>query len=215
MKKQPTLNKILIGWWGCVPTGTAPTYYQPYAGVRTAYRIPTHDAPMSIRVRGTVVYGLVCVYESKITTTPRQVYTNIPNSRGYLTIPSYIYTQHLRTIMKELNTFRQFLNENGDEGYDKASKKLFDMTWDEVRRENDPRMRQDVHDEVQKDDDKNYIDDVQENKERSELSKEIYAGMNLIDNAIGKAKRENTLDTKTFDKLYKLISGIEDIAEKL
>ena len=117
--------------------------------------------------------------------------------------------------MKELNRFRQFLNEDEDDGYDKASRKLFDMTWDEVRRENDPRMRQDVHDEVQKDDDKNYIDDVQENKERSELSKEIYAGMNLIDNAIGKAKRENTLDTKTFDKLYKLISGIEDIAEKL
>jgi len=63
--------------------------------------------------------------------------------------------------MKELNTFRKFLNENEDDGYDKASKKLFDMTWDEVRRENDPRMRQDVHDEVQKDDDKNYIDDVQ------------------------------------------------------
>lgn len=66
--------------------------------------------------------------------------------------------------MKELNTFRQFLNENEDDGYDKASRELFDMTWDEVRRENDPRMRQAVHDEVQKDDDKNYIDDINENE---------------------------------------------------
>ena len=65
--------------------------------------------------------------------------------------------------MKELNTFREFLNENEDDGYDRASKELFDMTWDEVRRENDPRMRQAVHDEVQKDDD-TYIDDVQESR---------------------------------------------------
>ena len=65
--------------------------------------------------------------------------------------------------MKELNTYREFLNENEDDGYDRASKELFDMTWDEVRRENDPRMRQAVHDEVQKDDD-TYIDDVQESR---------------------------------------------------
>jgi hypothetical protein len=65
--------------------------------------------------------------------------------------------------MKELNRFRQFLNENEVlDRYDKASKELFDMTWDEVQRENDPRMKQDVHDEVQKDDDLDYIDDVQE-----------------------------------------------------
>ncbi len=63
--------------------------------------------------------------------------------------------------MKELDRFRKFLNENEDDGYDKASKKLFDMTWDEVRKENDPRMRQAVHDEVQKDHDLDYIDDVQ------------------------------------------------------
>ena len=67
--------------------------------------------------------------------------------------------------MKELSTFRKFLNEvYEDDGYDKASRKLFDMTWDEVRRENDPSMKQAVHDEVQKDDDTNYIDDVQEGK---------------------------------------------------
>jgi hypothetical protein len=67
--------------------------------------------------------------------------------------------------MKELNRFRQFLNENEVlDRYDKASKELFDMTWDEVQRENDPRMKQDVHDEVQKDDDLDYIDDVQESK---------------------------------------------------
>ena len=74
--------------------------------------------------------------------------------------------------MKELNTFRQFLNENEDDGYDRASKELFDMTWDEVRRENDPRMRQAVHDEVQKDDD-TYIDDVQENQSSSQNFYEV------------------------------------------
>lgn len=73
--------------------------------------------------------------------------------------------------MKELNRFRQFLNENEVlDRYDKASKKLFDMTWDEVQRENDPRMKQDVHDEVQKDDDLDYIDDVQE----AEYGQEAY-----------------------------------------
>ncbi|MDA8978349.1 hypothetical protein N9F67_00600 [bacterium] len=71
--------------------------------------------------------------------------------------------------MKELNTFREFLNENEVlDRYDKASKKLFDMTWDEVQRENDPRMKQDVHDEVQKDDDLDYIDDVQESQSISQ-----------------------------------------------
>jgi len=70
--------------------------------------------------------------------------------------------------MKELNKFRQFLNENEDDGYDKASRELFDMTWDEVRRENDPRMKQAVHDEVQKDHDLDYIDDVQESQSISQ-----------------------------------------------
>ena len=64
------------------------------------------------------------------------------------------------------------LNENEDDGYDRASKELFDMTWDEVRRENDPRMRQAVHDEVQKDDD-TYIDDVQENQSSSQEFYEV------------------------------------------
>jgi hypothetical protein len=76
--------------------------------------------------------------------------------------------------MKELNRFRQFLNENEVlDRYDKASKKLFDMTWDEVQRENDPRMKQDVHDEVQKDDDLDYIDDVQENQSSSQEFYEV------------------------------------------
>ena len=74
--------------------------------------------------------------------------------------------------MKEISTFREFLNENEDDGYDRASKELFDMTWDEVRRENDPRMRQAVHDEVQKDDD-TYIDDVQENQSSSQNFYEV------------------------------------------
>jgi len=73
--------------------------------------------------------------------------------------------QENQSSPQELNTFRKFLNENEDDGYDRASKELFDMTWDEVRRENDPRMRQAVHDEVQKDDDTNYIDDVQESRD--------------------------------------------------
>ena len=71
-----------------------------------------------------------------------------------------------------LSTSRQFLKENEDDGYDRASKELFDMTWDEVRRENDPRMRQAVHDEVQKDDD-TYIDDVQENQSSSQNFYEV------------------------------------------
>ena len=76
-----------------------------------------------------------------------------------------------RKTMKELNRFRQFLNENEVlDGYDKASRELFDMTWDEVQRENDPRMKQAVHDEVQKDDDLDYIDDVQE----AEYGQEAY-----------------------------------------
>ena len=49
-----------------------------------------------------------------------------------------------------------------DDGYDKASRELFDMTWDEVRKQDDPRMRQDVHDEVQKDDEADWGDDVDE-----------------------------------------------------
>ena len=39
-----------------------------------------------------------------------------------------------------------------DDEYEIASRKLFDMTWDEVRRQNDYSMVQDVHDEVSKDD---------------------------------------------------------------
>jgi len=39
-----------------------------------------------------------------------------------------------------------------DDEYEIASRKLFDMTWDEVRRQNDQGMVQDVHDEVSKDD---------------------------------------------------------------
>ena len=71
--------------------------------------------------------------------------------------------KYLIMLMKEngIKIPKKELNENEDDGYDKASRELFDMTWDEVRRENDPRMRQAVHDEVQKDDDTDYIDDVQ------------------------------------------------------
>ena len=43
-------------------------------------------------------------------------------------------------------------NINEDDEYEIASRKLFDMTWDEVRRQNDQDMVQDVHDEVSKDD---------------------------------------------------------------
>ena len=85
--------------------------------------------------------------------------------------------------MKELDRFRQFLNENEDDGYDKASRELFDMTWDEVRRENDPRMKQAVHDEVQKDDDTNYIDDINENEAYFEKLQKEFEGVKkaLID----------------------------------
>ena len=56
----------------------------------------------------------------------------------------------------------RLLKEEEDDGYDKASRELFDMTWDEVRKQDDPRMRQDVHDEVQKDDEADWGDDVDE-----------------------------------------------------
>jgi len=55
--------------------------------------------------------------------------------------------------MKELNTFRKYLKEiDENDEYEIASRKLFDMTWNEVRRQNDYSMVQDVHDEVSKDD---------------------------------------------------------------
>jgi len=75
--------------------------------------------------------------------------------------------KHLTAIGNALGN-KTKLKENEDDGYDKASRELFDMTWDEVRRENDPRMRQAVHDEVQKDHDLDYIDDVQESQSISQ-----------------------------------------------
>jgi len=52
------------------------------------------------------------------------------------------------------------LNEiDEDDEYEIASRKLFDMTWDEVRRQNNQDMVQDVHDEVSKDDEEDWDDD--------------------------------------------------------
>ena len=52
------------------------------------------------------------------------------------------------------------LNEiDEDDEYEIASRKLFDMTWDEVRRQNSQDMVQDVHDEVSKDDEEDWDDD--------------------------------------------------------
>jgi len=50
-------------------------------------------------------------------------------------------------------------NIDEDDEYEIASRKLFDMTWDEVRRQNDQDMVQDVHDEVSKDDGDDWDDD--------------------------------------------------------
>jgi len=51
------------------------------------------------------------------------------------------------------NVALKILNEiDEDDEYEIASRKLFDMTWDEVRRQNNQDMVQDVHDEVSKDD---------------------------------------------------------------
>jgi len=62
--------------------------------------------------------------------------------------------------MKELNQFRKYLKEiDEDDEYEIASRNLFDMTWDEVRRQNDQDMVQDVHDEVSKDDGDDWDDD--------------------------------------------------------
>ena len=52
------------------------------------------------------------------------------------------------------------LNEIDEEDeYEIASRNLFDMTWDEVRRQNNQSMVQDVHDEVSKDDEEDWDDD--------------------------------------------------------
>ena len=52
------------------------------------------------------------------------------------------------------------LNEiDEDDEYEIASRNLFDMTWDEVRRQNNQDMVQDVHDEVSKDDEEDWDDD--------------------------------------------------------
>ena len=52
------------------------------------------------------------------------------------------------------------LNEiDEDDEYEIASRKLFDMTWDEVRRQNNQDMVQDVHDEVSKDDEEDWDND--------------------------------------------------------
>ena len=46
-----------------------------------------------------------------------------------------------------------------EDEYEIASRNLFDMTWDEVRRQNNQGMVQDVHDEVSKDDEEDWDDD--------------------------------------------------------
>jgi len=46
-----------------------------------------------------------------------------------------------------------------DDEYEIASRNLFNMTWDEVRRQNNQDMVQDVHDEVSKDDEEDWDDD--------------------------------------------------------
>ena len=46
-----------------------------------------------------------------------------------------------------------------EDEYEIASRNLFDMTWDEVRRQNNQDMVQDVHDEVSKDDEEDWDDD--------------------------------------------------------
>ncbi len=52
------------------------------------------------------------------------------------------------------------LNEiDEDDEYEIASRNLFDMTWDEVRRQNNQDMVQDVHDEVSKNDEEDWDDD--------------------------------------------------------
>jgi len=59
----------------------------------------------------------------------------------------------LATWMKSINEIDE------DDEYEIASKNLFGMTWDEVRRRDDQGMIQDVHDEVSKDDQEDWDDD--------------------------------------------------------
>ena len=69
-----------------------------------------------------------------------------------------------------------------DDEYEIASRKLFDMTWDEVRRQNDQDMVQDVHDEVSKDDSDGiyFNENTEEQYPSFEVDKNIkYQDMNI------------------------------------
>ena len=68
------------------------------------------------------------------------------------------------------------LNEiDEDDEYEIASRKLFDMTWDEVRRQNNQDMVQDVHDEVSKDDSDGiyFNENIEEQYPNFDLNKNI------------------------------------------
>ena len=64
--------------------------------------------------------------------------------------------QQIRIVPLDLPMLEEI---DEDDEYEIASRKLFDMTWDEVRRQNDQGMVQDVHDEVSKDDEEDWDDD--------------------------------------------------------
>ena len=85
------------------------------------------------------------------------------------------------------------LNEiDEDDEYEIASRKLFDMTWDEVRRRNDQGMVQDVHDEVSKDDEEDWDDE--DNMYTLRESEEEYPSFEVDKNI----KYQDTVITKGY-----------------
>jgi len=79
-----------------------------------------------------------------------------------------------------------------DDEYEIASRKLFDMTWDEVRRQNDYSMVQDVHDEVSKDDEEDWDDE--DNMYTLRESEEEYPSFEVDKNI----KYQDTVITKGY-----------------
>ena len=82
--------------------------------------------------------------------------------------------------IKSLTPYRRLNEIDEDDEYEIASRKLFDMTWGEVRRQNNQDMVQDVHDEVSKDDEEDWDDD--DNMYTLRESEEQYPNFDLNKN---------------------------------
>jgi len=84
--------------------------------------------------------------------------------------------------IKGLQQYKRLEEIDEDDEYEIASRKLFDMTWDEVRKQNNQYMVQDVHDEVSKDDSDGiyFNENTEEQYPSFEVDKNIkYQDMNI------------------------------------